>query len=332
VESNDGGEKRMKKITISVMLIALVILSAFFSVSSAEGCCFRWPKRAVETTYGTYNGMEYTQITGKLGKADYVIYMPESWNGRFVIGCTGYNYFQDPHPEFTFDPQAKWLVSEGYAFAASNYNGGERAWLVKEGMISTLRLTIFVACKYHVTDKIFLIGGSMGGLIALNLGQKYPMLYSGVLDVCGSKGSLYEWQYANIWVTYSVPEIRAILSIPDTVPDTQLAGLKAFFTQLVNDITVAFKGTREDRPKAYERYDATLHADISIPVISVVGGVDPLVPLPTHFKYQAAVEASGHSDLYRLYVIPDGGHIDQPILDVELSYLNELIAWADSLD
>lgn len=314
----------MKKIIIAITLLTLLILSTFFNLSCAK---------LQNTTYGNYNGINYAQITGELDGAGYAVYMPEDWNGRLIVGCPGYNYFNDPNVElFLFDPIAKMLVSMGYAFAASDYNGGERAWLVKEGIIRTHQLTEFVVDKYQVTDKIFLIGGSMGGLIALNLGQKYPMLYSGVLDVCGSKGSLYEWQYANIWVTYSVPEIRAILSIPDTIPDIKLDGLKAFFTQTVNDITFAFGGTREDRPNVYEKYDATLRADISIPVISVVGGVDPLVPLPTHFEYQAAVAASGNSDFYKLYVIPDGGHIDQLILDVELSYLDELINWADSLD
>lgn len=274
----------------------------------------------------------YNLITGKLGGADYVIYIPTNWNGRLVVGCGGYNYFQDPHPEFTMDPLAQWLTSIGYAYAASNYNGGERAWLVKEGIIRTHQLTQYVIGTYHVTDKIFLVGGSMGGQIALNLAVKYPDLYSGVLDVCGSKGTESEWQFAILWATHSVPEIRAMLSIPNSIPDEQIAGLKAFFTQLITDVTDAFGGTREERPKAYEKYDTTLHADIGIPVISIVGGLDPIVTLPIHFEYQAAVAASGHSGLYRLYIIPDGGHMDTPILNAMPTYLSELISWSDSID
>ena len=49
-------------------------------------------------------------------------------------------------------------------------------------------------------------------------------------------------------------------------------------------------------------------------------------------RYQAAVINSGHSDLYRLYVAPTGGHIDQPILDTVPSHLMELISWSDNLD
>lgn len=274
----------------------------------------------------------FTLLTGKLGGADYAIYMPTNWNGRLVMGCPGYNYFQNPHPEFIMDPLAQWLTSIGYAYATSNYNGGERAWLVKEGIIRTHQLTQYVVDKYQVTDKIFLVGFSMGGQIALNLAVKYPKLYSGVLDVCGTKGSFNQMQLANLWVTHSISEIRALLSIPAIIPDIQLILLKTFFTQLVSDIADANGGTQEDRPNAYEKYDTTLHADISIPVISIVGGIDPIVTLPTHFEYQAAVAVSGHSDLYRLYIIPNGGHIDTPILNVMPTYLSELISWSDSLD
>ena len=69
----------------------------------------------------------YTLITGELGGADYEIYMPNNWNGRLVIGCSGYNFFSDPHAEFGFDALAQWLTSIGYAFASTNYNGGNRA-------------------------------------------------------------------------------------------------------------------------------------------------------------------------------------------------------------
>ncbi len=316
----------MKKITISIILIAISLLmsSMLFSPSSAK---------STNTIYDNYNGMPFTQTTGNLGGADYVIYMPEAWNGRFIVGCTGYNYFQDPHPEFGFDLLAKGLVSAGYAFAACNYNGGERAWLVKEGIIRTHQLTMYVVDKYQVTDKIFLVGFSMGGQIALNLAVEYPMLYSGVLDVCGSKGSLTQYNLANLWVTLPVPILRAIFSIPSSVSDDDIAGLKVFFTQVMADLTDANNGkTRENKPNTYEKHDTTLHADISIPVISVIGGADPIVPVPVHLEYQAAVINSGHADLYRQYIVPIGGHLDQPILDAVPSHLIELISWSDNLD
>jgi hypothetical protein len=313
----------MKKITFSVVLIALFMLGPFFSLSSAK---------AANTTYGTYNGMDYTLTTGQLGGGDYVIYMPESWNGRFVIGCTGYNFFQDPHPEFLFDPHAKWLVSEGYAFAASNYIGGEREYAVKEGMIRTHQLTQYVVDKYDVTGKIFLFGISMGGQIALNLADKYPDLYSGVLDVCGAKDAYGHYSYAQLWTTKTVAELRVIFGFPESVPDSVIEGLKIFFAIVLADTIEAYGGTIEEKPQVYERYDPVFHADLQVPTISLVGGIDLIVPLSCHYSYQAAVTACGCSDLYSLYIVPIGGHADEPVQTQIPVKLLELFAWSDSLD
>jgi len=315
--------KRMKKIAIPVILITLLMLSAFFSVSFAK---------PANTTYGTYNGMDYTQTTGELGGGDYVIYMPESWNGRFVIGCTGYNFFQDPHPEFLFNPHAKWLVSQGYAFAASNYIGGDREYAVKEGIIRTHQLTQYVVDKYDVTDKIFLFGISLGGQIALNLAHKYPDLYSGVLDVCGVKDAYGHIAYVQLWTTNSVAELRVIFGFPDYVPDETIAGLKLFFATVLADVIEEYGGTIEEKPQKYERYDPVYHADLEVPIISLVGGMDLIVPLPCHYSYQTAVTACGYSDLYRLYIVATGGHADEPVQTEILVKLLELFTWSDILD
>jgi len=45
--------------------------------------------------------MDYAQTTGELGGAGYVVYMPEDWNGRLIVGCPGYNYFNDLNLEFS---------------------------------------------------------------------------------------------------------------------------------------------------------------------------------------------------------------------------------------
>jgi hypothetical protein len=50
---------------------------------------------------------------------------------------------------------------------------------------------------------------------------------------------------------------------------------------------------------------------IPAPLITVHGTLDALIPLKAHSrKYAAAVQSSGHSDIYRLYEIQNGTHID----------------------
>ena len=61
---------------------------------------------------------------------------------------------------------------------------------IQKGIDSTYQLTQYVIKNYNVTGKVFLYGISMGGDIALLTGQKYPQLYSGVLDIAGTKDSI----------------------------------------------------------------------------------------------------------------------------------------------
>jgi pimeloyl-ACP methyl ester carboxylesterase len=305
----------VKKVTVAVLVLTLLMVCIAFS-----------PALTLAST------PPYTITTGKLGGADYIIYMPTSWNGRLIMGCTGYNAFENPHPELNFDALAKELASAGYAFAASNYNGGERAWLVKEGIIRTHQLTKYIVDNYQVADKIFVIGGSMGGEIALNLARKYPDLYSGVLDVCGAKDNYAHYAYSQIWITGTVAEIRAAFGLPAAVPDEMILGLKWFFATVWADVNEAMGGTPEEKPQAHERYDPVFNAELKIPTISLMGGMDLIVPLFCHFDFEAAVAAAGCSDLYRLHIVPTGGHIDAPIQAERYATIMELIAWSDSLD
>lgn len=306
----------MKKVTVAVSVLTLLMICV-----------------AVSPAFTLASTPPYTITTGKLGGADYIIYMPTSWNGRLIMGCTGYNFFEDPHPELTFDTLAKQLATEGYAFAASNYNGGERAYLVKEGTIRTHQLTKYIDDNYHITDKVFIIGGSMGGAIALNLAQKYPKLYSGVLDACGAMDSYAHYAYAQVWITGTIAEIRAAFGLPESaVPDSAILGLKGFFTTVWADINEAMGGTLEEKPQVHERYDAVFNAELKVPTISLVGGMDLIIPLFCHYDFEAAVAAAGCSDLYRLYVVPMGGHVNAPIQAEMYPKLMELMAWSDSLD
>ena len=83
----------------------------------------------------------------------------------------------------------------------------------------------------------------MGGEIALDLSKQVPpKLYSGVLDVCGAKDSFSSYTYAQIWITHTPAEIRAIFGIPLAVSDNDILGLKEFFATVWTDIIAAEGG------------------------------------------------------------------------------------------
>ncbi len=311
-------------------------------LGTAEACGFR--RRCRRATFCgralTVTDMDsYTEYVGTLGGANFVIRIPDEWNGMLVVGCHGYMQLWTPDAQFAVDnlvngegiglPFA--LVEQGFAYAASSY--GEGGFSVKMGMISTRELTKYTLdllrsysknfknCWKHNdnwhtrrgTDvKVFLIGHSMGGVIGLLLGEKYPELYDGVLDISDMKN-----------ITMGYTDMVALINgqiFPTLPPPAQ-----AMFLQLKADMEAECGGTYDDKPKAYERINPVSHAEISIPIISVNGAQDPLTPPPQAVSYKIAVAEAGCSEYYRLYTANPGQHADPPTIDAALSHFEELV-------
>ena len=282
--------------------------------------------------------LEYTQILGTLGGADYELLIPDNWNGILVVGCKGYS-----HEELEIGgPEMSWLgvnpagvfgfgrlmmINHQVAFAYSNFGTG--GFCVKEGMIRTHQLTEYIMDNYEVTGEVYLVGFSMGGLVACLLGEKYPNLYDGVLDVCGSKDVIgqHEHHKAIVEMQGETDEETAELlreylkgppaSLPaayvDSISDESLLAMQVNFAFAVEDKIIALGGTPESKPKAYQRISATYNAEIKIPVISIIGEFDRAVPLQQHQLYYDAVSEAGCLGYYRSYIVTNGTHVDLPI-------------------
>ncbi len=261
----------------------------------------------------------YTQYVGTLGGANYVIRIPDEWNGMLVVGCHGYmSAFWYPDAQFQMDSVVNSentsmvlsLIEQGFAYAASSY--GERGWSVKEGMIRTHQLTEYVINNYGVTGKVLLVGISMGGGIVLQLGEKYPELYDGVLDIVGAKNS------SDIY-------LGTVALINDPMFPFLPPEVQAFVLLSKEDMEAACGGTVDDKPKAYERLSAVCYPDITIPVISVHGAQDPVIIPPHAYSYGIAVDNAGRSEYYREYTVDPGSHADPPVIDEALIRFEELV-------
>jgi hypothetical protein len=260
----------------------------------------------------------YTQYVGTLDGANYVIRIPDEWNGMLVIGCHKYMQFWDPDAQFQVDTLVNGegkglpfaLVEQGFAYAASSY--GEGGWPIKEAMIRTHQLTEYVIDKFGVTGKVFIIGHSMGGAIALMLGQKYPELYDGVLDISAMRDT-----------TLGYLATVAVINGPmwPTIP----APLKAQLLQMKADMEAQYGGTYDEKPKAYERLNPSSNAKISIPVVTVYGTKDMLTSPQQAASYGIAVAAAGCSEYYRLYPAINGLHEDSVTVDAALIHFEELV-------
>ena len=280
-------------------------------------------KKVTETDMG-----DYTEYVGTLGGANFVVRIPnEDWNGMLVVGCHGYMAFNwNPNAQFAMDnlggvglPFA--LVGQGFAYAASSY--GEGGFPIKEAMIRTHQLTEYVIDNFGVTGKVFIVGFSMGGLIGLLLGEKYPELYDGVLDISGMRDIVlgYNDSVDLIAIIESIPE-----AIWNSLPQSEKNKINATCTmlkQMVADMEAEFGGSYDDKPQHYERLNPVDNAEISIPMISVTGAQDQLSVNQVH-TFEDAVAEAGCSEYYRLYIVP-GDHANPPTIIAALSHFAELV-------
>jgi pimeloyl-ACP methyl ester carboxylesterase len=298
-----GGEKMNKKILGIIMI--LVVASLATPLTSVLA------KKVTETDMG-----DYTEYVGTLGGANFVVRIPnEGWNGMLVVGCHGYMAFNwNPNAQFAMDylagvglPFA--LVEQGFAYAASSY--GEGGFPLKEAMIRTHQLTEYVIDNFGVTGKVFIIGQSMGGLIGLLLGEKYPELYDGVLDISGMRDIILGYT-DSVWLIGS--------PFWSTVPPN----VQAMLLQMVADMETQFGGSYDDKPQHYERLNPVDNAEISIPIISVTGALDQLSVNQVH-TFEDAVAEAGCSEYYRLYIVPTGDHATPPTINAALSHFSELV-------
>ena len=126
-------------------------------------------------------------VTGEWQGALYAIYVPASWNGSLVLYAHGYVAPNEPIalPSY-IDEFRDILLEDGYAFAYSSYS--ENGWAVREGFKETEHLLPLFRSNFGSPNSVYVIGHSMGGLIAVMLAEKHHGKYDGALPICGAIG------------------------------------------------------------------------------------------------------------------------------------------------
>jgi hypothetical protein len=170
----------------------------------------------VTTTPGT--GPWARVVEGETGPGSlYALYIPANWNGDAVYYAHGIRP-PEPYAPISLDDQDNFfavrdaLGALGYAFAYSSFS--ENGLAVKDGAQRTHQLRGLLASQLPSPPKrSFLTGYSLGALSALELGERFPTEYNGVLTMCGMVGGTpLELQY--------VGDVRALFDYyyPNVMP------------------------------------------------------------------------------------------------------------------
>jgi len=175
-------------------------------------------------------GSAVTELYGEIGPgAKYALFVPADWNGDLALYAHGFIDAALPTElptENDFVPMRDELVALGYAVAYSSFS--ENGLAIKDGAIRTKQLRGVFASKVGEPERTYLMGHSLGGLVAVMLAERYPQHYAGVLPMCGMiGGSQAEIDYvANVRVLFDFcyPDALPgnVLDVPDDYPLTDV--------------------------------------------------------------------------------------------------------------
>ncbi|MBC7791899.1 MAG: hypothetical protein H7Z74_18285 [Anaerolineae bacterium] len=132
-------------------------------------------------------------VEGETGPGSlYALYVPQNWNREIVYYAHGVRPPVPYAPISLADQDNFFAVRDalgalGYAFAYSSFS--ENGLAVKDGAQRTHQLRgILNAELPDKPERSYLAGYSLGALIALELAEKHPNQYDGVLAMCGTVG------------------------------------------------------------------------------------------------------------------------------------------------
>ncbi len=166
-------------------------------------------------------------VEGETGPGSlYALYIPAQWNGDAIYYAHG---IRPPQAPITLDDQDNFfevrdaLGALGYAFAYSSFS--ENGLAVKDGAQRTHQLRGLLSSELRANPQHnYLAGYSLGALVALDLGERFPGQYHGVLAMCGMVGGTpLELQYVGnvraLFDTYYPGVLPGnVISVPSTPP------------------------------------------------------------------------------------------------------------------
>jgi pimeloyl-ACP methyl ester carboxylesterase len=141
------------------------------------------------------------------GGAEYIICVPDNWQGDLIVYAHGYVAFNEPigipwdqliFPDGTSIPEI--MTSLGFAFATTSYSTNGLA--VEEGLAEIIDLVSVFKTLYPEPNIVLLGGVSEGGLITALAIEQHPETFDGGLSTCGPIGDFRE--QINYWGDFRI--------------------------------------------------------------------------------------------------------------------------------
>jgi pimeloyl-ACP methyl ester carboxylesterase len=120
----------------------------------------------------------------------YEFAVPDEWNGVLVVYAHGiispFVPVSLPTTADRFDELRAALLEEGIAVAYSSFS--ENGFALKDGAMRTHQLHGLFKSKVGLPSRVYIVGHSLGGVIAIALAEKYPDHYDAALPMCAFLG------------------------------------------------------------------------------------------------------------------------------------------------
>jgi len=140
-----------------------------------------------------------SHFEGEIGPgSSYEIDVPTNWNGALVVYAHGITQADLPVMPPSMQPEYNELrialLSGGFALAASGYSSN--GWALADAVRRTHQLSGIFKSKVGEPRRTYLMGASLGALVAVKLAETQARQYDGALALCGPVGgALPELQY-----------------------------------------------------------------------------------------------------------------------------------------
>lgn len=167
----------------------------------------------------------------------YALYVPRHWNKEVIYYAHGIKPANAPVELPTADgiiPLRDELGKLGYALAYSSFK--ENGWAVKDGAQRTVELRDVFESNFGTVKHSYVMGHSMGGLIAEDVAESNPGQYDGTLAMCAPLGGavsqinylgdvrvLFDWFYRGampgnvLYVPPGADVVGALNAVPGIV-------------------------------------------------------------------------------------------------------------------